>query len=214
MEIRNRIIKTEPIRWRKLEWLQGNLKTLSRQSFERLKQSLVKNSFVQPFNVWEDGMLWCLDGHHRKRAMEELEKEGYAIPDCLPANFIDCKDMKEAKKLLLVYSSIYARISEESLYEFLHTEQLDFDAVKLEIDLPDISMPKFEAGWMDENPEAGYLQDSLKAYKSIVISFLSEADYKAFTCLIKQNLTENTKHIWFPKQDFDQIARDHIIVES
>jgi len=159
MKIENRILKTEAVRWRELRWVQGNLKSISKSSFERLKQSLLKNSFVQPFNVWDNGGLWCLDGHHRQRAMQELEKEGVGIPETLPANFIDCKDEREAKKLVLVYSSIYARTDEESLYEFIHVNELNFDDLKLEIDLPEINLGKFEAGWMrdelqeDEVPE-------------------------------------------------------------
>ena len=139
-DISNRIIKTEEINWREVEWLQGNLKELSDKQFGKLKQSLIKNSFIMPFNVWQNGKLWILDGHHRQKAMLELEKEGHSIPDKLPANFIDCKDSKEAKKLVLIYSSIYARASEESLKEFITAADLNFDDLKLEIDLPDMNL--------------------------------------------------------------------------
>lgn len=108
MDITNKIIKSDLIEWRNLEWLQGKLKAIPDSSLKKLKQSLVNNSFVQPFNVWENGKLWILDGHHRKLAMEQLEAEGYNIPDKLPANFVECKNKKEASKLVLVYSSIYA----------------------------------------------------------------------------------------------------------
>ena len=106
--IKNKIIKTKLVDWRSLEWLQGDLKELSDESFNKLKQSLKKNDFIMPFNVWNNGKTWILDGHHRKRALAELEKEGFKSPSMLPANFIDCKNKKEASKLVLVYSSIYA----------------------------------------------------------------------------------------------------------
>lgn len=109
MEIKNRIIRTEMVEWRKLRWLQNeNLKEMTKSSFEKLKQSLKQNGFVQPFNVWENGELWILDGHHREKAMQALVADGIFVPDVLPANFIDCVDEQEAKKLVIVYSAIYA----------------------------------------------------------------------------------------------------------
>jgi hypothetical protein len=152
-EVKDRIIKTESINWRKLEWLQNpNLKELTKDSFQKLKASLVKNNFIQPFNVWENnGKTWILDGHHRKRAMEELEKEGYSIPRNLSANFIRCKDRKEAIKLILIYSSIYANVTEEGLYELISVEKLNFEDLKEEIDLPNIDLERFEKGYAPEN---------------------------------------------------------------
>jgi len=159
-EIHSRILRTELIRWREVQWLQGSLKSISKPAFARLKRSLLANSFIQPFNIYqENGATWILDGHHRKLAMEELEKEGHTIPDSLPANIIDCTDLREARKLVLLYASIYAQADEESLYEFIHVGGLDFDELKMQIDLPEISLSQFEAGWMtneaveDEIPE-------------------------------------------------------------
>ena len=74
-KIQSKILKTEQIDWKKLEWLQGNLKELSKESFNKLKTSIVKNGFLMPFHVWENGKTWILDGHHRKRALEELQKD-------------------------------------------------------------------------------------------------------------------------------------------
>ena len=150
MSIASRIIKTEPIKWRTIPWLQrDDFKTISKTAFEKLKTSIKSNGFVAPFFCWDspDGIV-ILDGTNRKRAMLDLEKEGHKIPDELPANFVQCKSRKEALKLVLVYSSIYARATEESLYELIMTEELDFSELKLEIDLPEISMTKFEAGYM------------------------------------------------------------------
>lgn len=36
-------------------------------------------------------------------------------------------------------------------------------------------------------------------HRRIIISFRNEADYQEFATLIKQNLTEKTKSIWYPK---------------
>jgi len=150
LEIANKIIKSELIDWRNLEWLQGKLKAIPENSLKKLKQSLINNSFVQPFNVWDNGKLWILDGHHRKLAMEQLEAEGYTIPDKLPANFVQCKDKKEASKMVLVYSSIYAKADEGSLKDFLDEAGLDFADVSLEIDLPELNLDTFGIEDIDE----------------------------------------------------------------
>ncbi len=142
-EIKSRIVKTEEVEWRKLEWFQSNLKEMSKADFDKLKKSLVTNGFVMPFHVWQNGKTWILDGHHRQKAMQELEKAGHDIPERLPANFIRCKDRKEAAKLVLVYSSIYARTTDEGLYEFINQNDLNFDDLKLEIDLPEFDAERF-----------------------------------------------------------------------
>lgn len=144
MEIKSRIVKTENVKWKGLEWLQGDLKKIPRDSFERLKNSLVENNFINPFNVWDSGdTLWILDGHHRKKALDELEKEGVSIPEELPANFINCKDINEAKQLVLVYSSIYANIQNETLQKFLKGFEYDPKALLTQIELPQVDMQKF-----------------------------------------------------------------------
>lgn len=155
--ITNRIVRTQDVAWKNLEWLQNpRLKDMTRRAFERLKNSLRKNQFLMPFNVWEEkeGKVWILDGHHRQRALRELETEGVKIPDMLTANFISCKNRKEAVGLVLIYSSVYANVTEDGLYETIATEGLDFDEMKLDLELPLIDLDKFEAGYL-KDPGAG-----------------------------------------------------------
>jgi hypothetical protein len=136
--ISNRIIKTALISWRELKWFHTDLKKLHRESLEKLKQSLISNNFVQPFNVWQLGRtVLILDGQYRMKAMQTLEKEGYDIPDLLPANFIQCKNRADAARMVLVYSSIYANITESGLDSFVQANNLDIAAMSLEINLPD-----------------------------------------------------------------------------
>jgi len=139
VEIQSQIIKQEPVQWKSLKWLQSSkLKDIGDRGIEKLKNSLKENNFVQPFNVWQDskGTIWILDGHHREKALTQLEAEGYKIPETLPANFISCKDKKEAAKMVLLYSSIYAKITNEGLGEFLDDFDLDLSNLVNEIDLP------------------------------------------------------------------------------
>ena len=102
-EIRNRVLKTELVEWRKLVELQPkNFKELGKINYEKLKQSILKENFVMSFTVWQDKeTIYIIDGHHRYKVLDLLEKEGVSVPKKLPCTFIECKDKKEASKLVL-----------------------------------------------------------------------------------------------------------------
>ena len=51
-------------------------------------------------------------------------------------------------------------------------------------------------------------------YFSIKIYFKSKGDIKAFSNLIEQNITENTKSVWFPKQKIMRVANKRYVDES
>lgn len=154
--LKSRVLKTEEIEWRAAKWLQNEeLKDLDDEALERLCSSLFTNDFVMPFNVWQDeeGIIWILDGHHRHKALNHIEKHGVlvdgerkqiAIPEKLPATFINCETKQEAAKLVLIYSSIYAKIQNQGLDIFLKLHDLDLNELKHEIDLPEFSLPRFE----------------------------------------------------------------------
>ncbi len=142
-EIKNRIKAQKLVKWRECTWLQNdNLKELSPENFEKLKNSLSNNNFIQPFNIWVDGKnkMWILDGHHRQKAMQELEAEGVKIPVKLPAVIIDCKNKKEAAKLVLLYSSKYADMTEHGLKEFLELNSLVLEDIEAETDFSGLDL--------------------------------------------------------------------------
>jgi len=156
MQISSQIIKQELIKWKNLKWLQSSkLKDLGDRGIEKLKNSLKENNFVQPFNVWQDskGTIWILDGHHREKALKLLEAEGYEIPDLLPANFVECTDKKAAAKMVLVYSSIYAKITNDGLGEFLDDFDLDLSNLVNEIDLPGLDLADVMLGGEEDESE-------------------------------------------------------------
>ena len=131
--VASRIIKTEAINWRELRFIQNDdFKEQLPTDKHALKASIIANEFIAPFNVWEDdsGMLWCLDGRHRSIALEELIKEGADVPYLLPATFIRCESKKAASKLVLLYSSVYAKVSKTGLSGFLEEYDIDFGSLK------------------------------------------------------------------------------------
>lgn len=155
--IEDKIIRTGKVKWRAFEFLQKeSFKAIDKEQMDKLKTSIKNNDFPEAFKVWEhDGKLYCLDGYHRCLALRELAAEGYQVPDTFTGNFIQCKDMKDAAKKVLIYSSMYAHPTPEGLYEFTFDYNLDFSEIKFEIDLPKVDSYQYEMGYVKDEPMPG-----------------------------------------------------------
>ena len=151
--IENKILKLAPVNWMDLEPIQNpNFKEMSKDEYEQLKNSVLKNGIIDALKVWQDkkSKIWLLDGVGRRLLADKLKSEDKTFPKKWDALFINCKDRKEAAKFVLIYSSRYRRILEETLDEFIHVNELDFEDLKTEIDIPEIDLKEFEEGWIKE----------------------------------------------------------------
>ncbi len=162
--VSTRIIKNELVDWSALKYIQQeNFKDWTLEAKQKLKTSIIQNQFAQPFYVWKDpasGDIYCLDGRHRTLIMQELVKEGYEIPALLDAIFIDCKDKKEAARMVLLYSSVYAKITENGLFDFAKMYELDFSDLNEGFELPDMDMSHM-LGAREENDIPDIIPQSL-----------------------------------------------------
>jgi len=138
----SKIIKTEPIKWRELKFIQDDdFKEWINDGDKKLQESIIKYQFIDPFKVWEnDGNIYCLDGKHRWKDLQIVAESGIEIPELLPGTFIDCADIKEAAELVLVYSSAYARITAEGMFNFIKKFELDFEPLKGIMELPGLDL--------------------------------------------------------------------------
>lgn len=176
-ELVSRVIKTEHVEWKKLQFLQSEtFKDLTPELRERLKKSILADNFAQPFYVWqnpEDSIIYCLDGKHRTQVLNELIADGYNIPELLPATFIQCESKNEAAKLVLVYSSIYAKTTHKGLFDFIETYELLLPELRDSINLPEFDLSLFEQ--MNFNPDLSELVSDPKAkLPSMKITFKDE----------------------------------------
>ncbi|MGN6438185.1 MAG: DNA modification methylase [Agriterribacter sp.] len=144
----SRVIKTELVSWKDFHFVQNdNLKELGETERSRLKSSILADNFIQPFYVWQDptdNVIYCLDGRHRSLILNELISEGHDIPELLPATFIHCGSKTEAARLVLIYSSIYARITQQGLFDFLEMYELEYEDITSQMSLPEFSTDRFE----------------------------------------------------------------------
>ena len=144
--IKSRVLKTELVNWRNLQFIQqDNFKEWIGNGDVKLLESILKYQFIDPFKVWEhEGVLYCLDGRHRYLDLVKVFDSGALVPDMLPATFIDCDNMKEAAELVLVYSSAYAKITQQGLLEFVQNFNLDFPDMQAMVNIPEFDNIAFE----------------------------------------------------------------------
>lgn len=144
--INSKIIKTELINWRELRFIQQeNFKEWVSNGAEKLIESILKYQFVAPFMVWHsEGVNYCLDGRHRFLDLKYVSEQGAIVPDQLPATFIDCENMKEAAELVLVYSSNYAKITQQGLLDFVNNFDLDFPDMQSMLNISDFDNISFQ----------------------------------------------------------------------
>ena len=123
--------------------LQGDLKELSQSSFNKLKQSVLHHGITFPFFIWQsDGKNYILDGTQRDRVLTRMADEGFHIP-ALPCALIDAKDRKEAAEKILLISSQYGKMTNNSLEQFLSENDLDLMELNDELELPSIDLEFF-----------------------------------------------------------------------
>ena len=98
---------------------QGNLKRISKDNLQRLKNNIITNGFIAPMFVWDDrGDYKLLDGHGRIKALISLRQEDYDIP-LLPVDFIHAENEKQARQMLLSITSQYGEFEADQLKEWL-----------------------------------------------------------------------------------------------
>ena len=145
---------------------QGNLKTLSEKSFEKLKRAILKHGFSFPVFVWRN---YIIDGHQRLSVIKVLIDEGYSI-DKIPVVEIQAKNKKEAGEKLLLLNSQYAKMTEEGLYNFLDDCGIDFSELHVDLELPTINTEQFMASWLGEDTGNG-ATEKLKDFEYQIIVF-------------------------------------------
>jgi len=142
----NLIISVEPmefgwIDYRRLKPLQGKLKKLPDELYEKLKKSFEKKGMFVPFFVWRknDDEYYILDGHGRELLLEKEKvqiKSGNGGIWDIPCIFIEAKNEKDAKEKLLIINSKYQEF--DDFTDFIN--DIDKDILEDVINIPDINI--------------------------------------------------------------------------
>ena len=156
------------IDYRKLEPFQGNLKDLSAENYNKLLKSFKDEGFFVPVYVWKHkGINYLLDGHGRKRVLDnekiEFENTGFEIP----CYYIPGDNFKQAKMRLLRITSQFQTITQEGIDEFIAEAELDeaevleatsFDATRFQHEEePNVEVEEDEAPEVSDEPPVSKL---------------------------------------------------------
>lgn len=119
---------------------QGELKTLSEESYRKFRDEIDRDGFSEPFSIWnnaqvsEDGEIritryYICNGHQRRTGLLRMREEGWQIPP-LPVSFVDAPDIQAAKRKVLALTSQYGEMTEKSLADYIKENDLDLADLK------------------------------------------------------------------------------------
>ncbi len=118
-----------------LAWNFNALKDSKKRDVSKLKKAILTGGFQFPVYKWKD---FVIDGAGRRKAIEELVKEGHTVPG-IPYVELEAKSLAEAKKLALQASSQFGDITKDSFKSFVDGLDLDFGT----FDIPGIDADMF-----------------------------------------------------------------------
>ena len=127
-----------------LQRFQGNFKSLRREEYEKLRDSIERYGFFVPVFCWREKIL---DGHQR---LFVVEKEGWELEGGVPVVDIDAKTEKEAAEKLLILSSTYGKVDPQGTYEFTSEHDISLEEFDLP-DLPDFDLERFKDEFYEES---------------------------------------------------------------
>jgi ParB-like chromosome segregation protein Spo0J len=171
------------INYKKLKDFQGNLKKLSEENLNKLKNAIVKYGFTFPKAVWiNEENYYIIDGHQTKTALAALEKEGWEIPK-IPYYEVKAENRKEAKKKLLLINSSFGQYSKEGIENFI--DDIDFEEFVSDFNFNEIEFDFLSD--IDDEIEEKELQEYEKVHFLISIDLENIMTIKK----IKDFLTKN-----------------------
>jgi hypothetical protein len=129
----------------RLRILQGGLKDLTKENYDRGKQSIIENGYSEPISVWfdpKDSEPWILSGTQRYLILTQMKKEGFIIPP-IPYNEVKAPTIEKAKKKLLALASAYGKVNSQSLYEYSTENEIDVEYLACVCNYHEVNMEKF-----------------------------------------------------------------------
>lgn len=140
------------LHYSKLVPFQNDLKTLSKQQYEKMRSNLIAEGFCFTIHVWpHEGKFHIIDGHQRLFTIKQMvDIEGWQIDD-LPVSIVQAKTYKEAKRKVLAGASVYGKMTDDSLLGFMKDGGIDFDELVSKFDFPEIDMADISAALFGED---------------------------------------------------------------
>lgn len=178
-----------------------NPRSMSKFDMENLKKSLKEYGFVEPIVINKDNTV--IGGHQRLQAAIYLGMEE------VPCFRVDISKTRE-KALNLSLNKIHGDwdtdllasvMKELSLEESFDELLTGFASTEIDIMLGNFENANDWENEYDGMPE--YNNEDQTSFKKIVVHFANEEDMNAFSELVKQSLTIDTRFIWYPEIEIE-----------
>jgi len=176
-----------------------NPRTLSDKQRADLQKSIEKFDLVEPPVINTNGTL--IAGHQRIKVLAHLHRPNYKIDVRVPSRKLTAAEVRE-------YNIRSNRNTGDWDWELLASD-CDFDDLieygfeEWQLQAKDRPENDPEKEW-DGMPE--FDQKDLTSWKQLTVHFAKKSDLEAFSKLIEQPLTEDTRSIWFPPAEIVRVA--------
>lgn len=96
--------------------LQEDFKKTDADKLSKLQMLIITRGFKYSFKVWKDenGKLWIIDAHQRRKALMGLRSYGFHIPE-IPYEQIQASNKREAVEEIAAYNSEFAQKNPDTL---------------------------------------------------------------------------------------------------
>ncbi len=189
---------TQYIDFHELQEFQEEIKQSTQEDLNKLKAEITKG-FKLPFMIWKyQKKWWILDGHQRKKALTQLEKEGWYIPK-LPAVAIQAKTKKEAKQNVVLFISQTGEVNENKLKIYVENYKINLENAVIRIE--PIEIESFNIKIIENNDVIGtdqkskYLQNRMMIKIGDIEFFLKKEKYPKFKVFYKSKWSEKIKEL-------------------
>lgn len=121
--------------------LQGDLKELSDENYQKMKNEILETGFAFVIHVWFNPKTkkhYLVDGHQRVKTLKKMIEEGHKVEGQIPVALVQAKNLKEAKRRVLQGISQYGQVTLQGLHDFIGDTELNIDQVLSSFDIPNI----------------------------------------------------------------------------
>lgn len=206
-------MKIQNVKPNDLKPYENNARTHSEEQIEQIAKSITEFGFTTPILL--DQNLNILAGHGRVEAAKLLKLK------TIPALKLD--HLTEEQKRALIITDNKLAANAEWDYGLLKLEANELKELGFDVELLGFSDTELSAFFGDvvNDPSGewlgmpGFNQDDLTAFRTIHVHFFDQEGVDSFAKLLKKNVTEKTKYIWWPEQIIGSITdKEWVDVES
>jgi hypothetical protein len=122
--------------------MQGKLKVLPEEEYQKLRNEILDTGFAFPFYLWRNPRtkkFGLIGGHQRLAACSRMREEGVLIPE-LPYVVVHAKDEKEARRRILQDISQYGQVTSAGLVEFSKHSGFNLQGIADSFRMPDVNI--------------------------------------------------------------------------